>query len=65
MKQQHSDKASSSQKQANRSGWLKPNPLTLTANELAWIEFIRLIGGGRDPAPTLRRVQLLRRVCKR
>ena len=32
----------------------------LTANEFAWIEFIRLISRDADPAPTLRRVQRLR-----
>jgi hypothetical protein len=37
---------------------------TLTANERAWLEFLRLISNGRDVAPTLRRVQLLRRVCE-
>lgn len=37
--------------------------ISLTTNERAWLEFLRLIGDGRDPAPTLRRVQLLRRIC--
>lgn len=36
----------------------------LTDNERAWLEFLRLISLDRDPAPTLRRVQLLRRVCE-
>ena len=40
-------------------------PNDLTENERAWIDFLRLIGKGRDPAPTLRRVQLLRRVLAR
>ncbi|WP_323786338.1 hypothetical protein [Thalassovita sp.] len=35
----------------------------LTPNERTWLEFLRLIGGGSDPQPTLRRVQLLRRLC--
>ena len=39
--------------------------LNLTENELAWLHFLRLISLGRDPAVTLRRVQLLRRVCER
>jgi hypothetical protein len=34
----------------------------LTPNERAWLEFLRLISNGRDPAPTLRRVQLFRRI---
>ena len=36
----------------------------LTENEIGWLEFLRLISLDRDPAPTLRRVQLLRRVCE-
>lgn len=35
----------------------------LTDNECAWLEFLRMISLDRDPAPTLRRVQLLRRIC--
>jgi hypothetical protein len=35
----------------------------LTPNELAWLRFLREISAGRDPGPTLRRVQLLRRLC--
>ncbi|MTJ05842.1 MAG: hypothetical protein FH759_14285 [Sediminimonas qiaohouensis] len=38
-------------------------PNELTDNEIAWVEFLRMIGNGRDLRPTLRRVQLLRRVC--
>ena len=38
-------------------------PDELTDNKIAWVEFLRLIGNGRDLRPTLRRVQLLRRVC--
>ena len=37
----------------------------LSENEKAWITFLRMISTGRDPAPTLRRVQLLRRVIGR
>lgn len=36
----------------------------LTENERAWLVFLRMITLDRDPAPTLRRVQLLRRVCE-
>jgi len=36
----------------------------LTENERAWLVFLRMISLDRDPAPTLRRVQLLRRVCE-
>jgi hypothetical protein len=32
----------------------------LTENEKAWIEFIRVVSGGRDPKVTLARVQLLK-----
>lgn len=35
----------------------------LTANERAWLRFLRDVSKGTDPAPTLRRVQLLRRIC--
>lgn len=31
----------------------------LSENERAWIEFIRVISCGRDPAPTPRRVRAL------
>lgn len=31
----------------------------LSENEKAWIEFIRVISCGRDPAPTPRRVRAL------
>jgi hypothetical protein len=40
-------------------------PGDLTDNEVAWVEFLRMISNGRDPRPTLRRVQLLRRVCRK
>ena len=38
----------------------------LTQNERDWVVFLRMIALDRDPAPTptLRRVQLLRRVCE-
>lgn len=35
----------------------------LTPNERAWLRFLREVSNGRDPRPTLRRVQLLRRLC--
>lgn len=35
----------------------------LTENERSWLEFLRMISLESDPAPTLRRVQLLRRIC--
>ncbi len=38
-------------------------PDELTENEIAWVEFLRMIGNGRELRPTLRRVQLIRRVC--
>lgn len=34
----------------------------LTVNERAWVGFLRLIADDLDPAPTLARVQVLRRV---
>ena len=36
----------------------------ITENERAWLQFLRMISLDRDPAPTLRRVQLLRRICE-
>lgn len=38
--------------------------LRLTENERAWLRFLRDLSYGRDPAPTFRRVQLLRRLCE-
>lgn len=35
----------------------------LTANERAWLRFLRDVSKDTDPIPTLRRVQLLRRLC--
>jgi hypothetical protein len=40
-------------------------PDSLTDNQVAWVEFLRMIGAGRDLRPTLHRVQLLRRVCEK
>lgn len=34
----------------------------ITANERAWIEFIRLASHDQDPAPTLKAVQSLREI---
>lgn len=36
----------------------------ISENELGWLDFLRLISRGSDPRLTLRRVQLLRRVCE-
>lgn len=36
-----------------------PDDASLTANERAWIEMIRLVSQGKDPAPTLGAVQVL------
>lgn len=36
----------------------------LTPNEIAWLRFLRDVSRDRDPMPTLRRVQLLRRLCQ-
>jgi hypothetical protein len=47
------------------SSFQLPNDRDLTANEIAWIAFFRIIAGNRDPAPTLSRVQALRRLCTR
>ena len=35
-----------------------------TENERDWLVFLRMVSPDRDPAPTLRRVQLLRRFCE-
>ena len=40
-------------------------PSELTENEVAWVEFVRLISNGRYLEPTLYRVQLLREICKK
>lgn len=39
-----------------------PSDRSLTRNELAWIGFLRLVSNETDPAPTLKHVQLLRRL---
>jgi hypothetical protein len=39
-----------------------PNWEHLTANEKGWIEFIRIISGGRDPYITTERVRALRAI---
>lgn len=36
----------------------------LTENERAWLTFLRDINPENDPAPTLRLVQLLCRICE-
>ena len=35
----------------------------LTPNERAWLRFLRDVSNDSDPTPTLRCVQLLRRLC--
>ncbi|RFP85745.1 hypothetical protein DZK27_15930 [Rhodobacteraceae bacterium 63075] len=40
-------------------------PPELTDNEIAWVEFLRMICNGRDIGPTLAGVRLLRRLCER
>ena len=40
-------------------------PPELTDNEVAWVEFLRMICNGRDIGPTLAGVRLLRRLCQR
>jgi len=52
-------------KRATTNRRLAIGPDQLTDNEIAWVEFLRMVGNGRDLRPTLRRVQLLRRVCRR
>lgn len=37
----------------------------LTENERAWVDFLRLISNGCDPALRLRDVQLIRRLLQR
>jgi ribosomal protein S12 methylthiotransferase accessory factor YcaO len=39
-----------------------PDDSSLTDNEKAWVEIIRLLSQGSDPVPTLRSVQALRQV---
>ena len=52
-------------KRATTNRRLAIDPDQLTDNEIAWVEFLRMVGNGRDLRLTLRRVQLLRRVCRR
>jgi hypothetical protein len=40
-------------------------PEARTDNEVAWVEFLRIIGNSCDLRPTLHRVQLLWRVCRK
>jgi len=37
-----------------------PDDSSLTENERAWVEFIRLVSEGKDPPPTLRHMALLK-----
>lgn len=41
-----------------------PTADDFTANELAWIAFIRLIARDRDPAPSLAAIQALHMVLR-
>ncbi|AHM05753.1 hypothetical protein roselon_03498 [Roseibacterium elongatum DSM 19469] len=41
-----------------------PDDSSLTDNEKAWVEFIRLASGGNDPAPTLKAIQALRKALE-
>lgn len=43
------------------NGFRLPATGPLTAHERAWVEVIRAIAGGTDPAPSLAAVQALRR----
>lgn len=40
-------------------------PLRFSSNERAWIEFLRLLSCGTDPAPTLKAIQALRQALQR
>ncbi len=42
-------------------GFRLPSNSSLTRNELAWVEMLRVIVGGRDPPPTHAGVQALRK----
>lgn len=44
---------------------LAPEVGAFTANERAWIGFLRLLSDGCDPAPSLQAVQALRQVLQR
>lgn len=41
-----------------------PDDSSLTENERAWLEFIRSIAAGRDPAPTLAACQALQKALR-
>lgn len=43
---------------------MSDNEGDLTPNERAWLRFLREVSNKKDPRPTLRRVQLLRRLCE-
>lgn len=45
-------------------GFCLPPDYPPTENELAWITFLRLLTDNRDPAPTLRLIQELRRILR-
>lgn len=44
---------------------VRTSEVMLTENEKAWLAFWRAITAGRDPAPTLRAVQLVQRLMRR
>lgn len=43
---------------------MKKDSDELTSNERAWLRFLRDVSKDSDPGPTLRCVQLLRRLCE-
>lgn len=45
-------------------GFRLPSERPISQNEMAWIDFLRLVSCDSDPAPTLRLVQALRRVIE-
>lgn len=44
---------------------VRASEVVLTQNEKEWLVFWRAITAGRDPAPTLRLVQLVQRIVNR
>ena len=44
---------------------VRASEVVLTQNEKEWLVFWRAITAGRDPAPTLRVVQLVKRLLRR
>lgn len=44
---------------------VRASEVMLTENEKEWLMFWRAITAGRDPAPTMRLVQLVRRIVQR